>query len=507
MSAARILRTHRARSRAAALVLVLSAMAGCATFQVRAPSAVRTDCATAAVVGLRWSPASDGPRAQGYRILRNGEPLGATAESSFADATVDASTTYTYVIDALGAFGGMARSAPLTVTTAPALPNGDAPYCPSPLIRSMAWDWTQGYRAAEGSDLWPVTWGRDGDVYAFFGDGGGFGGDDVRGRTSFGIAVISGRPPLDAAVETNLYGGLEARHPARLSGKARSIIAIGADFYAIAGIYRSTDPKGHRPQPISGAPEHVELAYSLHDAYSWQDSAWTFCDSDADGGFCPSGFVNFGPGNSGAPDRYVYLFGTSPAAEQRLRESAPAARTYLARVDRRRILTQSAYRYFAGLDSRSRPVWSADVARMQPIFTDRNAPQPGCGGRCGMAGELEDAVFDAGLGRYIGVAQGGLLAQTSFYEAPHPWGPWSTISYNNIEAATGGGGWGNLGVAAGESLGVHPVNAWTSKDGRTMWMTYSSSGKAPAGALFPPPGSGLDAFHLLRSDLVIGASP
>jgi hypothetical protein len=190
-----------------------------------------------------------------------------------------------------------------------------------------------------------------------------------------------------------------------------------------------------------------------------------------------------------------------------MQQSAPATRTYLARVNRRRMLRQSAYRYFAGLDSRSRPIWSADAERMQPIFTDRNAPQPGCGDRCGMSGDLEDAVFDAGLKRYIGVAQGGFLAQTSFYEAPHPWGPWTTISYNNIDAATGGGGWGNLGSAAGDSLGVHPVNAWTSADGQTMWMTYSSSGKAPAGALFPPPGSGLDAFHLLSVDLGLGASP
>lgn len=505
---ARAVRARAMRTRCTvALFLGLSALSGCTLLQVHAPSELRTECATAAVVGLRWSPALDGSRASGYRILRNGEPIGATARSSFADTTVGASMTYTYVIDAFGLFGPIAASAPLTVTTAPAAPSGDAPYCPSPLIRSMEWDWSHGYRAAEGSDLWPVTWGQDGNVYAFFGDGGGFGGDDFRGRTSFGIAMISGRPPLSDAAETNLYGGFQARYPARLSGKARSIIAVGADFYAIAGIYRSGDPKSRRPQPISGSPEHVELAYSLHDAHSWQDSAWTFCNTDTDGTFCPSGFINFGPGDSRAPDRYVYLFGTSPAADRRLQQSAPAARTYLARVNRRRMLRQSAYRYFAGLDSRSRPIWSAAAERMQPIFTDRNAPQPGCGDRCGMSGDLEDAVYDAGLKRYIGVAQGGFLAQTSFYEAPDPWGPWTTISYNNIDAATGSGGWGNLGSAAGDSLGVHPVNAWTSSDGRTMWMTYSSSGKAPAGALFPPPGSGLDAFHLLRVDLQVGASP
>jgi hypothetical protein len=378
------------------------------------------------------------------------------------------------------------------------------------LIRGATWDWSHGYRAAEGSDLWPVTWGKDGDIYAFFGDGGGFGGDDHRGRASFGIARISGTPPPTAATEVNVYGGYQAQYPSTLSGKASAIIAVGRDFYAIAGIYRDTDPKSRNPQPIGGSPTHVEIAHSPHDAHSWQDGAWDFCDAAAV--FCPSGFINFGPGNSGATDRYVYLFGT---ANDALRSEAQAdhgsqadlgARTYLARVDRDRILSKAAYRYFAGLDAKSEPIWSAASERMQPVFVDRNATRPGCGGRCIMSSTLEEAVYNAPLKRYIGVAQADYLAQTSFYEAPHPWGPWAVISYHNIDAATGGGGWGNLGTAAGGSIGVHAVNAWTSADGRTMWMTYSSDGKAPPGALFPPPGSALDAFHLLRVDLAVAGS-
>jgi hypothetical protein len=477
-------------------------LAGCALLntKVSPPGDVSIDCATAAVVGLRWQAASSGVRAAAYRILRDGQLIGTTVNPDFMDTTVGPSATYAYIIGAADAAGNFAPSDPYTVTTAAAAANGDAPYCPSRLIRSMAWDWSNGYRAADGSDLWPVTWGRDGNVYAFF-------GDDHRGRASFGIAMIAGHPPLSADQETNIYGGYRARHPARLSGKARSIIAVGADFYAIAGIYRSGDPKAHGPEPISGSPEHLEMAYSLHDAQSWQDGGWTFCGSEskdaagAQDAFCPSGFVNYGRAGSGAPGRYVYLLGTSPAADRRVHAQDSAARTYLARVRRGAILTQTAYQYFAGMDSRARPIWSADAGRMQPIFTDRNAPQAGCGGRCGMSGSLEEAVYDSVLKRYIGVAQGDYLAQTSFYEAANLWGPWATISYHNIQAADGAGGWGNLGASAGESLGVHIVNAWTGTDGQTLWMVYSSDGVAPPGALFPPPGSKLDAFHLLRVDL------
>ncbi|HEX3846190.1 MAG TPA: hypothetical protein VHV81_02325 [Steroidobacteraceae bacterium] len=491
----------------AAAVLALD---GCASLRggMHAPSDLRTDCATAAVVGLHWRAAPDGPRAAAYRVLRDGRVLATVHAPSFADTTVAPEATYRYSVASIDSAGNAPASEPLVVATPAASVRGDAPYCPSRTVVSMSWDWQHGYRAAIGSDLWPVTWGRDGNVYAFFGDGGGFGGDDHLGRASFGIAMISGRPPLSPAVEANVYGGYQARRPSLLSGKARSIIAVGGDFYAIAGIYREGDAKYHDRPPISGSPDHIEIAYSRHDAASWQEDGWTFCGSPSTAGrdaFCPSGFINHGRGGAGSPGRYVYVLGSSPAADERRRAEPPAARTYLARVPRGGILRRSAYRFFSGLNSRGKPTWSADPDRMEPVFTDRSPPQAGCGGQCVMAGSLEDAVYDFALKRYIGVAQGDYLAQTSFYESEHPWGPWSTIAYDNIDPADGGGGWGNLGAAAGGSLGVHAVNAWTSADGRTLWMMYSSDGVAPPGALFPPAGSKLDALQLVRVDLEVAS--
>ncbi len=502
------------RGRAALLAAFGAAAAGCVTqpplrTPLLAPPSLAVDCATGAVVGLRWTAPAP---AQRYRIWRDGAPLGVTVADRFADATVAPATSYRYTVAAEWA-GATAQSAPLVVRTPAAAAGGDAPACPSRLIRAARWDWEHGYRAAEGSDLWPVTWGQDGDVYAFFGDGGGFGGDDHLGRTSFGIARLRGPPPPTAATVANVYGGYRALHPSTLSGKANSLIAVGRDFYALAGIYRDGDAKARDPQPISGSPAHLEMAGSRGNAYSWKDGTWNFCEPT--GAFCPLGFVNVGPGDAGAPDRYVYLFGTvtvgppgvatpGVATPGVATPSAPAL-TYLARVNRRRLLTQTAYRYFAGLDDAGRPLWSAAIGRAQPVFADGNAARPGCGGTCAMAATMEEAVYDAPLGRYIGMAQGDYLAQTSFYEAPRPWGPWTLISYNNVEATSGGGGWGNLGTAAGGSLGVHIVNAWTSRDGRTLWMAYSSDGTAPAGALFPPAGTPLDAFHLVRADLTVDA--
>jgi hypothetical protein len=400
-----------------------------------------------------------------------------------------------------------AATSALVISTPAASPNGDAPYCKSSVVDSLNWRWESGYHESNGSDLWPVTWGKDGNVYTSFGDGGGFGGDDYRGRTSFGIAMISGRPPPSSATVRNIYGGYDASHAATVYGKTGSIIAIGRDFYGIGSIYNAAESAAH-PDQMSGAPNRVQLAYSMGNAYSWQASPWTFCQADTtgrrglEGTFCPISFINYGRGNAGAPDGQVYILGYANSAHFWTEDlDAVPAHTYLARVPKRHLLQRDAYRYFTGVDARGNPTWSPDPHQMQPIFTDNNADRSGCGDVRSMTSPLEVVVYNAGLKRYIGVAQGALVSQTSFYEAPTPWGPWSVISYNNIDSTTGTGGWANLGITGGVSLGVHPVNAWTSSDGLTMWMIYSAGGTAPPGTLFPLEGTSMDSFNLVSVHL------
>jgi hypothetical protein len=492
------------------MYFVVVAPAGFNSEPPMAPPSPEVVCATAAVVGLRWTVAGDGEVA-GFRISRDGVPIATTTSLYFSDTSVAAATRYTYTIEAFDRAGSTSSSSSLAVITAAAHVDGDAPYCPSPVIASMTWDWAEAYSQPNGSDLWPSTWGRDGNVYAAFGDGGGFGGDDSRGRSSFGIAMFMSPPPLTDSNVKNVYGGFHALHPSLIAGKAGAIIAVGSDFYALAAIYRSTDSKMDYPAEPFGAPNHTEIAYSLGNAYSWKDSTWSFCGSDASGernlsgAFCPSGFVEYGRGNAGAPGGYVYLYGTDPATRWNDGPQRPPLHTYLARVPGPQVLRRSAYQYFAGLDDRGRPIWTFDTNRMLPVFTDRNANQPGCGGSCTMASTLQEALYEPALRRYIGVAQGDYVAQASFYEAPTPWGPWNTISYSNIHAATGTGGWAALGIN-GSGLGVHPVPAWTSPSGLTLWMSYSGGGHAPAGSLFPVQGVSLDSLNLVKVQLNL-ASP
>jgi hypothetical protein len=517
-------------------------LAGCASLGGRSgthttasgAASLYTDCSSALVVGLRWDPpvGSESQRHPiRYTVTRDGSLLGSTSETNFVDTTVAASAAYDYSVSAALVSGETLSAGTLRVSTPAASPTGDAPYCKSRHIDSISWDWAGGHTEPNGSDLWPVTWGKDGNVYTFFGDGGGFGGDNQRGRVSFGVAMLTAAPPLSPATVKNIYGGYQASHPAMLDGKAGAIIAVGNDFYTLGGLYDAQELRGVSGHK-SGAPKRVQLGYSKGNAHSWQAAPWIFCSSGAQtayGAFCPVGFVNYGRGNAGAPDDDVYLLGnanspgwwegddgpevmaerqqsaTSPSAATT--DAGAAATTYLARVSKKHVLQRAAYRYFAGLDSNGQPIWSDDQKRMQPIFTDRNPSQPGCDGRCYMTSPLEGAVYDPGIHRYIATAQGAYIGQTSFYDAPHPWGPWTTISYNNIDPQTGTGGWANLGKAGGGSLGVHIVNAWTSADGLSLWLTYSSDGKAPAGALFPPEGTMLDSFNLVSARLILATTP
>ena len=488
-----------------------------------AAQSLRTDCASSTVVGLRWDADRHVPRSASYEVRRDDVLLATTRDTAFVDTSVAPSTAYSYSVAPIPRRGDRdARPPALTVrVSTPAAPaQGDAPYCPSPVIQSIEFDW-RGYTEPNGSDIWPVTWGRDGNVYTFFGDGGGFGGDNDRGRTSFGIASLAGTAPSAAAASgavvppprRNVYGGFEAEHPSTLSGKAGSLIAVGRDFYGRGGIWSAAEV-AKEPAPWS-SPERVQIVYSRGNAYSWTAADWVFC-SEADRGrvgdgarFCPASFVNFGRGNAGAPDGRVYLTGVSletwlgwiqPSVESQ------AAETLLARVKRSSVLDESAYEYYAGLDARGRPIWERDPARMRPIFSDRSPSRPGCRGVCpSLRATLGDIVYDPAIRRYIGVAQGRFIGQTSFYDAPQPWGPWTVIDYNNVDPASGSGGWANLGTQGGESLGVHIVNAWTSRDGLTLWMTYSSDGNAPHGALFPPEGTALDSFNLVSARLILRA--
>ena len=460
---------------------------------------LRTACATAVVVGLEWRTE---PFALTYRVLRDGVTLTATSLSSYSDQSVQASTTYTYEVVALDLRGRILSTRSLDVTTAAASPLGDAAVCPSAFFSDMTWNWSTGANQQNGSDLWPSTWGADGNIYTFFGDGGGFFGGDQLGRSSFGVAEITASAPaIDTApVLTpdtffNIYGGYNTSHPSTINGKVNDILAVGNDFYALGGTYQAGIDAGGP----SGAPDHYEIIYSRGNPYSWQSnySNWFFCDDfSGAASLCPVAFVNSGMGNQSPLDKYVYLMAVSDG--NFFGDGGLCSCTYMMRVPREKLLVKEAYEVFVGTDLWGNPQWNSVWTTAQPIFEDKG-PRPM---------HLKKMVYNARLKRFISLAQGNRVNEASFYDSPTPWGPFTVIGYypSNLDHT---GGWGNLGTTlfsgnSGSTLGVNFINKWTSSNGLTMWAAFSSTKLAsPNADLLPLANASMDSYSLVSTTLTL----
>ncbi len=348
------------------------------------------------------------------------------------------------------------------------------PYPHSRLVRSVLWDFSglRSMRKAHGSDLWPLTWGADGALYGAWGDGGGFQGDsDFVGRVSLGFARITGSPRQGEPASyagVNLWGDAPryAQAPASFGGKVGTMLSLGGVLYAHGGLWL-----GRAGVAKWEAGNTNTAVWSTDAGRSWHVASWS---SRADLG----SFVNFGRDYAGAMDGYVYMY---------YGRAGDATHVYLKRAPMSRLLenpdTDGHYQYFSGAGAHRAPRWSREEASAVPVFFDPNhALGP-------------EAIYDAGLHRFlltIGHAptaddRDASAGQVGLFEAPHPWGPWHTIDYQDD--------WGHLGAQArGDYLGLHLPTAWISADGRSLWAVFSSLHQ-------------YDSFNLVRVRLILVKKP
>jgi hypothetical protein len=127
----------------------------------------------------------------------------------------------------------------------------------------------------------------------------------------------------------------------------------------------------------------------------------------------------------------------------------------LARVHRDRVRDRDAYRFFTGLDAGGQPQWSVNIEQRGPVFA-----HPGLCRRSGIS-------YSPGLRRYLwwqhrSEEDGDTRFQGGFglYDAPEPWGPWTT-AYFTLEWDTGPG-----------EMGSFPTK-WMSADGRICYLVFS----------------------------------
>ncbi len=319
------------------------------------------------------------------------------------------------------------------------------PYPRSPVILRMELDWTTHRREAPGSDNWPTTWANDDHLYTSWGDGGGFGGTNGKGRVLLGVARVEG--DANNYVGKNVWGGFEAPSPATFGGKSYGILSVGDALYMWVA---------HQPNPHL---ERCQLAVSHDRGASWKLADWSF--GYADQLTIPT-FLNFGRGYADARDDYVYSYfihptwgpGRSPTGNYTFDVHRPG-RVYLARVPKQAVLKRSDYEFFAGIADGGPPQWSSQLADREPVFEDAN----------GVGWNLS-VSYNAGLRRYLLATEHGQTHAGHFglFDAPEPWGPWTTVSYESNF------GEGHVEVSA---FYWNFPTKWMSADGRDFTLIFT----------------------------------
>ncbi len=318
----------------------------------------------------------------------------------------------------------------------------EPPYPASPVIVKLTWDDAVIKCGRNGSgDNWPIAWVEDDLYITSWGDGPGFDGPRSRDtRLSLGLARIYGGPPgfrggdFATNVDTPEGGGSSGI-------KASGLLMVDGTLYMFVRNYKS---------PGSDDFTNARLAWSRDRGVHWEWANWHFADTFG----CPE-FVQFGKNYTGARDSYVYI--VSQANDSAYGFSPDIV---MARVPKERVADRQTYEFFAGLDESSQPKWSADIGQRAPIFHDPHGTQ-----RIAI-------TYNAGLKRYIlttshlppGV-QATHTAALGAFDAPEPWGPWTTVYYED-----------HWSVVNGKDCRTYHHKfppQWMSPDGREMWLLYS----------------------------------
>ena len=193
---------------------------------------------------------------------------------------------------------------------------------------------------------------------------------------------------------------------------------------------------------------NARLAWSADRGKTWEWADWKLT-----AGFgCPT-FLNFGRNYAGARDDFVYVYSHDHDSAY-----APADRMVLARVPKGKVRDRGAYEFFKGLDAQGQPGWTTEAADRGAVFSNT--------GRCYRSG----VTYNAGLKRYLWVqtlpGTEGAKPDTRFeggfavYDAPEPWGPWTTAFYAE-----------RWDVGPGETASF--PTKWMSDDGKTLHLAFS----------------------------------
>ncbi len=353
-------------------------------------------------------------------VVRNGNALD-SAESNFWKSIYE--MLFQPVMDAMGN------------PVKPAQP----PYPPSRVIRGVEFAPAASVvREAEDSDNWPMTWADDGSLFTAYGDGQGF-EPKVPEKLSLGFARVTGGPDDFAGVNLRPENGERTGDGAK-GPKASGLLMVDGVLYMwVRNVGNS------------------QLAWSEDHGRTW---TWGFRFEHS---FGSPAFLNFGRNYAGARDGYVYAYSQDGASAYQVDDGV-----VLARAPKSRLRDRAAWEFFSGLGAKGKPVYTAAIEQRRPVFA-----YPG---HC----QRVDAVYDAGLKRYLLAVGYGHTGAWGLFDAPEPWGPWSVAFHTDY--------WG-----LGETHGYRLPSKWISADGRQMALVFS-------GLIFN--GISFDAFCVRKMKLL-----
>ena len=307
-----------------------------------------------------------------------------------------------------------------------------APYPPSRVIQQIDWAPKESItRNVHDSDNWPMTWGDDDALYTAYGDGHGF-EPFVPEKLSLGLARVNGMPPSFTG-ENIRAPSLEQRGAGQAARKASGLLCLDSILYLWAR--------------NSG---NSQLAWSEDHGTTWRWADWKFTNSFG----CPT-FLNFGRNYAGAFDQFVYVYSLDANSAYQV-----ADRLVLARVPKSRVRERAAYEFFSGQPRE--PAWSADLTRRSAAFA--------ASGLCFRV----NVSFCSGLKRFLlvqpipttasrdrtGKLDTRFAGGLAIYDAPAPWGPWTTAFFTN-----------SWDVGPGDSASF--PTKWMGPDGKSLHLVFS----------------------------------
>ena len=340
-----------------------------------------------------------------------------------------------------------------------------SPYPDSPVIKGISLDWSTHRRDALGSDNFQLTWADDNNLYGSWGDGGGFVGNDNKAcRVSLGFARIEGSGNNWKGYD--VWGDPDcARNPATFNGKSWGTICVNKVLYMWL-------VEGQRQQHR----KFVSLARSFDHGATWE---FTEHDKVA----IPT-FLNFGKNNAKSKDEFVYSYFIQREDTAKMDFAyQKKKKLFLARVHKDSLWEgRKAFNWYKGLN--------ADVPQWGHIF-DRKAVFEDPEG----VGWCLSAFYNPGLKRYILSTEHtethkGVMG---IFDAPEPWGPWTTVKYWTVDEFFGK-------TRPGDSLDwgnniffLAFNNKWLSNNGKKFTLNFTGGGK----------GKDNDSFNTVQGSFIL----